>query len=94
MILPATQEASDSLRTLNKTPGSCSEKIENRAPAEIVPINGPIVWRLGSSRCRRKRCDPLVLITSKPARSSATMTTRPESAGSALMRSRHRAPFH
>jgi hypothetical protein len=34
VVLPAAQDASDSLRTRNKTPGQCPEKIEKLGPAE------------------------------------------------------------
>jgi hypothetical protein len=96
VMLPAAQEASASLRTAStKRPGNCSEKIRNRAPGEaglaqyrtnhsgreIVPMNGHDRLAAGSSRCRRIQCEPLVLITSKPARSAAAMTMRPEGRG-------------
>ena len=79
VTLPAAQAALP-----NKTPGNGSEKIEKLGPAEWAWRSIPEAFRAGG------RTGEGLLDHSKPARSSAAVTTRPESAGSALMRPRQR----
>ena len=80
--LLAAEDAASALP--NKTPGNCSEKIEKLGPAEWARRSIPEAFRA------RDRSGDGLLAPSKPARSSAAMTTRPESAGSALMPPRRR----
>ena len=77
-------EASDSLRTAQQDAGQLLREDRETGPAEWACRSIPEAFRAGG------RTGEGLLDHSKPARSSAAMTTRPESAGSALMRPRQR----
>jgi hypothetical protein len=61
VTLPAAQEASDSLRTAQQTPGNCSEKIEKLGPAEWAWRSIPEAFRAGD-----RSGDGLLVTQSRP----------------------------